>query len=198
MWLSNTSTIVINLSRVKGCESVCEKKSGKGGQIIWNACLKSLRAFQCIKSRKMGFCEEIKKKSEITWLKSGTLTSLRVLHKFLSPLAHLGTSSTNLIQNTCLNDIFTCPQKKKNYLWYWKLYVHNTHLPCPIWATVIPWSLKMLARIWLLLALLVQWQSGKWFLIIICSTLPISTHKLQTRPMKASVSISPYWRTLHL
>ena len=56
------------------------------------------------------------------------------------------------MKNTCPNDIFTCPQKKKSYFLYWKLlYVQNT-LACPIRATVINWSFKMLARIWLLLA----------------------------------------------
>ena len=41
----------------QGCESICEKKSHK----VWNnlKCLKRC-AFQCIKSLKMGFCEEQK------------------------------------------------------------------------------------------------------------------------------------------
>ena len=39
---------------------------------------------------------------------------VRMLHKFLSTLAHSGKYSTNLTKSTCLNDIFTCPQKKKS------------------------------------------------------------------------------------
>ena len=48
---------------------------------------------------------------------------------------------------------FYLPPKEKVFcVLYWKLYVHNTLLACPIWANVISWSFKMLARIWLLLA----------------------------------------------
>ena len=56
------------------------------------------------------------------------------------------------MKNTCQNDIFICPKKKKNNFVYYKLYVHNTLWACPIRETVISWSFKMLARIWLLLA----------------------------------------------
>ena len=48
------------------------------------------------------------------------------------------------------------PKMKKSYFVCWKSYIHNTILACPIWATVISWSFKMPARIWLLLA------RGKW------------------------------------
>ena len=47
---------------------------------------------------------------------------------------------------------FYLPQKKKSCCLYWKSYVHNTLPACPIRATVISWSFKMLARIRLLLA----------------------------------------------
>ena len=47
---------------------------------------------------------------------------------------------------------FYLPPKKKSYSLYWKSYVHNTLLFCPIRATVFYWSFKMLARLWLLLA----------------------------------------------
>ena len=49
-------------------------------------------------------------------------------------------------RNTCPNDIFTCPEKKI-FFFFFKSYVHYTLLACP------PWSFKMLAQIWLLLAL---------------------------------------------
>ena len=52
-----------------------------------------------------------------------------------------------------MNDVLLAPQKKTSYFLYWKLYVHNTLLACPIRATFISWSSKMLAQIWLLLAL---------------------------------------------
>ena len=57
-------------------------------------------------------------------------------------------ASTNLMKSTCLNDIFTCPKRKVIIFFVLKVYVHNTVLTCPIQATVISWSFKMLARIW--------------------------------------------------
>ena len=42
--------------------------------------------------------------------------SVLVLHKFLSPLAHLGKQSTNFMKNTCPNYILTCPSRKRAIL----------------------------------------------------------------------------------
>ena len=52
---------------LRGCESTCEKKSQK----VWNNLKRC--AFQCIKSLKIGFCEEQKVWNQI---KIWTLTSL--------------------------------------------------------------------------------------------------------------------------
>ena len=53
-------------------------------------------------------------------------------------------------ESTCPNDIFTLylpPNEKKKLFLYWKLYVHNTLLVCPIRAcTVISWSFKCLSK----------------------------------------------------
>ena len=55
------------------------------------------------------------------------------------------------IKNTCPNDMFTCPKKKKSYFVFWKSHVHNTLLACPIQATYFL-VFQMLARILLLVA----------------------------------------------
>ena len=85
--------------------------------------------------------------------------------RFLSPLAHSGKYNTNIMKNTCPNDNFTCPHKKKKKKCIESHYVHNNFLYCPIWATVIFWYLKMLARVWRLLA------PGKCLGKCLCSTL---------------------------
>ena len=81
------------------------------------------------------------------------VVKVRVLHNVLSPLAHSGKSSTNLILKKHLPGWhFYMPQiEKKELFMYDKSYFHITLLACPIWATVTFGSFKMLARIWLLL-----------------------------------------------
>ena len=69
-----------------------------------------------------------------------------MLHKFLSPLAHLGKYKFN--EKHLPKWHFYLPQKESYYFFVLKVYVHNTLLACPIQATVISWSFKMLARIW--------------------------------------------------
>ena len=75
-------------------------------------------------------------------------------------------ASTNLMKTLALgNYIVTCPKRKKSSFLYWKSYIHNTLLACPIWATVISWSFKLLARIWLLLARIWLLLARIWLLL---------------------------------
>ena len=75
---------------------------------------------------------------------------LNVTIAFITPEASRQVKYKFNLKNTCPDYIFTCPKEKKNNFLYWKLGVPQ--YPCSILATVISWSFKVLARIYLLLA----------------------------------------------
>ena len=74
---------------------------------------------------------------------------------------------------------FYLPPKENELFFVLKVYVHNGHLACPIWASVISWCSKMHARIWLLLALGNRASAYGSTLIMILIVLTVTSLTLQ-------------------